>query len=109
VKRVRRTLTRLRGAKDTRGLMDALAVCVRSNFAGTESVKMYSEVSPVSLVRGGMYADMAGRVDLSRYEEGCRSASERGCYMSRVREDVNRCDTRGETSVLSGDQQELRI
>jgi len=25
--------------------MDALAVCVRSNFAGTEGVKMYSEVS----------------------------------------------------------------
>ncbi|WVQ79253.1 hypothetical protein IAT38_001349 [Cryptococcus sp. DSM 104549] len=43
VRRVRRTLTRLRAAKDTRGLMDALAVCVRSNFAGTESVKMYSE------------------------------------------------------------------
>lgn len=29
--------------------MDALAVCVRSNFAGTESVKMYSEVSSLSL------------------------------------------------------------
>ncbi|KAK4687123.1 hypothetical protein P7C73_g3007, partial [Tremellales sp. Uapishka_1] len=43
VKRVKRTLTRLRSAKDTRGLMDALAICVRSNFAGTESVKMYSE------------------------------------------------------------------
>ncbi|WVQ96097.1 hypothetical protein IAU59_003199 [Kwoniella sp. CBS 9459] len=43
VRRVKRTLTRLRAAKDTRGLMDALAVCVRSNFAGTESVKMYSE------------------------------------------------------------------
>ncbi|WWD20167.1 hypothetical protein CI109_104643 [Kwoniella shandongensis] len=43
VKRVRRTLTRLRAAKDTRGLMDTLAICVRSNFAGTESVKMYSE------------------------------------------------------------------
>ncbi|ORX37891.1 acyl transferase/acyl hydrolase/lysophospholipase [Kockovaella imperatae] len=43
VKRVRRTLTRLRMAKDTRALMDALAVCVRSNFAGTEGVKMYSE------------------------------------------------------------------
>lgn len=47
VKRVRRTLTKLRNAKDTRGLMDALAVCIRSNFAGTESVKMYSEVSNV--------------------------------------------------------------
>lgn len=45
VKRVKRTLTRLRGAKDTRGLMDALSVCLRTNFAGTESVKMYSEVS----------------------------------------------------------------
>lgn len=45
VRRVKRTLTRLRMAKDTRGVMDALAVCVRSNFAGTESVKMYSEVS----------------------------------------------------------------
>ncbi|WVR08195.1 hypothetical protein IAU60_005241 [Kwoniella sp. DSM 27419] len=43
VRRVRRTLTKLRAAKDARGLMDALAVCVRSNFAGTESVKMYSE------------------------------------------------------------------
>jgi hypothetical protein len=45
VKRVKRTLTRLRAAKDTRGMMDALAICVRSNFAGTEGVKMYSEVS----------------------------------------------------------------
>lgn len=35
----------MRNAGDTRGLMDALAVCVRSNFAGTESAKMYSEVS----------------------------------------------------------------
>ncbi|WWC65714.1 uncharacterized protein I303_108336 [Kwoniella dejecticola CBS 10117] len=43
VKRVKRTLTRLRAAGDARGLMDALAICVRSNFAGTESVKMYSE------------------------------------------------------------------
>ncbi|WWC92971.1 uncharacterized protein L201_007934 [Kwoniella dendrophila CBS 6074] len=43
VKRVKRTLTRLRAARDARGLMDALAICVRSNFAGTESVKMYSE------------------------------------------------------------------
>ncbi|KAK8849542.1 hypothetical protein IAR55_004877 [Kwoniella newhampshirensis] len=43
VRRVRRTLIRLRAAKDTRGLMDTLAICVRSNFAGTESVKMYSE------------------------------------------------------------------
>ncbi|ODN78595.1 patatin-like phospholipase domain-containing protein [Cryptococcus amylolentus CBS 6039] len=43
VRRVKRTLTRLRSANDTRGLMDALAVCVRANFAGTESVKMYSE------------------------------------------------------------------
>lgn len=45
VKRVKRTLTRLRNTGDTRGLMDALAVCVRSNFAGTESAKMYSEAS----------------------------------------------------------------
>lgn len=44
VKRVKRTLTKLRQANDTRGLMDALAVCVRSNFGGTEGVKMYSEV-----------------------------------------------------------------
>ncbi|WWD04289.1 hypothetical protein V865_002358 [Kwoniella europaea PYCC6329] len=43
VKRVKRTLTKLRASNDARGLMDALAVCVRSNFAGTESVKMYSE------------------------------------------------------------------
>ena len=42
---MKRTLSKLRASKDTRGLMDALAVCVRSNFAGTESVKMYSEVS----------------------------------------------------------------
>ena len=44
VRRVRRTLIRLRASKDTRGLMDALSVCVRSNFAGSEGVKMYSEV-----------------------------------------------------------------
>lgn len=43
VRRVRHTLARFRTNKDTRGLMDALAVCIRPNFAGTESVKMYSE------------------------------------------------------------------
>lgn len=43
VRRVRATLSRLRQAKDTRGLMEALAVCVRPNFAGTENAKMYSE------------------------------------------------------------------
>jgi hypothetical protein len=45
-------LIRLRIAKDTPGLMDALAVCVRSNFAGTEGVKMYSEVSCVLIFSG---------------------------------------------------------
>ncbi|KAL7424847.1 hypothetical protein Q5752_000532 [Cryptotrichosporon argae] len=43
VKKVKRTLSKLRAQKDTRALMDALAICVRSNFAGTESVKIYSE------------------------------------------------------------------
>ncbi|TXT13350.1 hypothetical protein VHUM_00717 [Vanrija humicola] len=43
VRRVRHTLARFRTNKDTRGLMDALSVCIRPNFAGTESVKMYSE------------------------------------------------------------------
>lgn len=43
VRRVRSTLSRLRAAKDTRGVMDALAICVRPNFAGTESSRMYKE------------------------------------------------------------------
>ncbi|ORY34891.1 acyl transferase/acyl hydrolase/lysophospholipase [Naematelia encephala] len=43
IKRVYKTLRKFRAAKDTRGLMDALAVCVRTNFAGTEGPKMYSE------------------------------------------------------------------
>jgi hypothetical protein len=43
VRRVRATLYKLRLAKDTRALMDALSICVRPNFAGTESSRMYSE------------------------------------------------------------------
>lgn len=43
VRRVRSTLSRLRAAKDTRGVMDALSICVRPNFAGTESSRMYKE------------------------------------------------------------------
>lgn len=43
VRRVRSTLSRLRSEKDTRGLMEALSVCIRPNFAGTESSKVYSE------------------------------------------------------------------
>lgn len=43
VRRVRSTLSRLRAAKDTRGLMEALSICVRPNFAGTESPRVYSE------------------------------------------------------------------
>ncbi|BEJ13872.1 hypothetical protein CspHIS471_0310460 [Cutaneotrichosporon sp. HIS471] len=43
VRRVRATLYKLRVAKDTRALMDALSICVRPNFAGTESARMYSE------------------------------------------------------------------
>lgn len=54
VKRVDRTLRRMRSAKDFRGLMDALAVCVRSNFAGTEGVKMYSEVSSPYILASGV-------------------------------------------------------
>lgn len=33
-------------------MMDALAICVRSNFAGTEGVKMYSEVSSLVTMMG---------------------------------------------------------
>lgn len=43
VRRVRATLYKLRTTKDTRALMDALSICVRPNFAGIESSRMYSE------------------------------------------------------------------
>ena len=42
---VKRTLARLRAANDVRGMMDVLEICLRNNFAGSESVRLYSEVS----------------------------------------------------------------
>lgn len=48
VRKVKRSLASLRKQGDVRGLMDVLEVCLRSNFAGVESVRIYSEVSEES-------------------------------------------------------------
>jgi hypothetical protein len=44
VSRVKRTLARQREKGDVRSVMDTLAVCVRSDYAGTGNVKIYCEV-----------------------------------------------------------------
>jgi len=43
VRKVRRNLIDLRSKGDVRGLMGVLEICLRSNFAGTESTRIYSE------------------------------------------------------------------
>lgn len=41
---VRRSLRTLRQKNDARGLLGVLDLCLRANFAGTESIRLYSEV-----------------------------------------------------------------
>ncbi|KZT05528.1 patatin-domain-containing protein [Laetiporus sulphureus 93-53] len=43
VRRVRRSLRTLRERKDVRSLLEVLETCVRHNFAGVESARLYSE------------------------------------------------------------------
>ncbi|CCA70479.1 related to TGL4-triacylglycerol lipase [Serendipita indica DSM 11827] len=43
VKKVRRSLRSLRQKNDARGLLGVLDLCLRANFAGTESARLYSE------------------------------------------------------------------
>jgi hypothetical protein len=45
VRKVKKSLKSLRESGDVKGVMGVLEICVRNNFAGTESVRMYSEVS----------------------------------------------------------------
>jgi hypothetical protein len=42
---VRRSLRTMREKNDVRGVLGVLEVCVRGNFAGTESARLYSEVN----------------------------------------------------------------
>ncbi|KIK68128.1 hypothetical protein GYMLUDRAFT_36963 [Collybiopsis luxurians FD-317 M1] len=43
VRKVKRSLRTLRERKDARGLMGVLETCIRANFAGVESPRLYSE------------------------------------------------------------------
>ncbi|RDB22700.1 hypothetical protein Hypma_010146 [Hypsizygus marmoreus] len=43
VKKVRRSLRTLRDKKDARGCLGVLETCIRTNFAGVESSRLYSE------------------------------------------------------------------
>ncbi|KAJ9117522.1 hypothetical protein QFC22_004372 [Naganishia vaughanmartiniae] len=43
VRKVKKSLRSLRESGDVKGVMGVLEICVRNNFAGTESVRMYSE------------------------------------------------------------------
>ncbi|KAH9943430.1 acyl transferase/acyl hydrolase/lysophospholipase [Epithele typhae] len=43
VRKVRRSLKALREKKDSRGLLGVLETCIRTNFAGVESARLYSE------------------------------------------------------------------
>lgn len=45
VRKVKKSLKSLRERGDVKGVMGVLEICLRNNFAGTESVRMYSEVS----------------------------------------------------------------
>lgn len=45
VRKVKKSLRSLRERGDVQGVMGVLEICLRNNFAGTESVRMYSEVS----------------------------------------------------------------
>lgn len=40
----------MREKNDVRGVLGVLEVCVRGNFAGTESARLYSEVRQGSLI-----------------------------------------------------------
>ena len=44
VHKVRRSLRSLREKDDARGVLGVLETCIRANFAGTESSRLYSEV-----------------------------------------------------------------
>lgn len=43
VRKVRRSLRQLRASNDARGLLELLEVCLRDNFAGTQSARLYAE------------------------------------------------------------------
>ena len=45
VRKVKKSLKSLREHGDVKGVMGVLEICLRNNFAGTESVRMYSEAS----------------------------------------------------------------
>lgn len=49
VRKVKRSLSSLRANKDARGVLGVLETCMRSNFAGVESPRLYSEVGPFDL------------------------------------------------------------
>lgn len=61
VRKVRRSLVHLRKINDVRGLMGVLEICLRNNFAGTEGMRIYSEVSQ----RANFLA--AGRINLGAH------------------------------------------
>lgn len=44
VRKVRRSLHSLREKDDARGVLGVLETCIKANFAGTESPRLYSEV-----------------------------------------------------------------
>lgn len=48
VRKVRRSLHNLREKDDARGVLGVLETCIKANFAGTESSRLYSEVIPDS-------------------------------------------------------------
>ncbi|KAJ9098167.1 hypothetical protein QFC21_004496 [Naganishia friedmannii] len=49
VRKVKKSLKSMRESGDVKGIMGVLEICVRNNFAGTESVRMYSETSSIPL------------------------------------------------------------
>lgn len=55
VRKVRRSLVHLRKINDVRGLMGVLEICLRNNFAGTEGMRIYSEVGGSVMIGVGQW------------------------------------------------------
>ena len=51
LKKVRRSLKTMREADDARGVLGILEICMRANFAASESSRLYSEVRRTILPR----------------------------------------------------------
>lgn len=79
VRKVKKSLKSLREHGDVKGVMGVLEICLRNNFAGTESVRMYSEVRGLELLqRLDCRSISAASTDVLRNETADRECVFRG-------------------------------